>query len=138
MNWHINLRAVTIHIIQTSRFGTNDLHISLIFEMKDNALQLSTYKTYSKFRSGIEFEREAIPLFCLSEVTTNHVYIEDYNSEDSTSPANSRDDTVCSSEVISNDNDTMKGLRSLEHLSKLAYKEAVQKCHIAGQTHYPD
>jgi hypothetical protein len=121
---------------------TDDLHISLVFKTEDNAIgflgQLSYYKTYSKFRSGIEFEREAIPLSCLSEVTTNHVYIEDYKSEDSASPANSRDDTVCSSEVTSNDNDTMKGLRSLEDLSQLAYGEMINRCHIAASTPYPE
>ena len=122
---------------------SKDLCISLMFKQEADALgfigQLANYKAYDKFRNGVTFDSEPVVTSLTAQQTTQlrHVYITHYNPEESESPQNSRDCTICSSEVTTNSGDTDKGLRSLEDLSKLAPRETINKCHIAAQTPYP-
>ena len=115
-----------------------------MFKQEADALgfigQLANYQAYNKFRNGIDFQREpaVTPLTAQQMAQLKHVYVVDYSPGDSDSPQNSRDCTICGSEVTSNGGgDTEKGLRSLEDLSKLAPRETINRCHIAAQTPYP-
>jgi len=122
---------------------SNDLCISLMFKQEADALgfigQLANYKAYNKFKNGVTFESEPVVTSLTAQQTPQlrHVYITDYHQTASDSPQNSRDDSICTSEVTVNDGATEKGLRSLEDLSQLAPRESINKCHIAAQTPYP-
>jgi hypothetical protein len=119
--------------------SSEDLCISLMFKSEEHAItflgQMSLYKEGGKFRDNVNFEEEPTVRQFPIDTQVKHVYTIHYNPDDSASPANSRDDSICSSEVT-NAGDPVKQLRSLEDLSKIAYKETIYRCHIAAKAHY--
>jgi hypothetical protein len=66
------------------------------------------------------------------------VFITHYDPTTSSSPANSQDNSIHLSEVKSNSDDPEKGLRTVEDLSQLKFKEPLYKCHIAPQAYYEE
>jgi hypothetical protein len=119
---------------------SDDLAISLMFKSEENALgfigQMANFRAYNRFREGIEFDREPATIRLSSGETERHIWLTDCNSTESTSPDSSYADTIMS-DVTSDDTDAVKSLRSLEDLSRLAYRETINKCYIAGKKPYP-
>ena len=120
---------------------SDDLHISLVFETKDNALgfigQLSNFVANGRFRSDSVFQEEPIPLLN-NDFVLKHVYFIHYKKSDSSSPNNSRTDNVSDTVLTTNDTDPAKSLGSLEDLTQLMKKEMIAKCHIACKAHYSE
>ena len=123
---------------------SNDLHISLLFEEKEDALhfigQLANYQVFKRFRFGLTFEREPLLISMSAQQMTQlqHILITDYIQVDSDSPANSYSDSILSEETSFDGFDPDKRFRSLEDFSQLAYRESIFRCHIAPKAHYPD
>lgn len=122
--------------------NSDDLHVSLMFASESDAhdfiAQMANYKVYEKFRGGINFQRELIVINVPNRNACRPVLITDYDPTTSSSPANSHDNSIHHSEITSNNDEPEKGLKTVEDLHQLKYKETIYKCHIASQAHYSE
>ena len=67
-----------------------------------------------------------------------YVYLHHYDKSHSSSPDNSRADTMSKTSEVTNDFEPDKALRSLEDLTKLPKGDVVYKCHIAPQAFFKE
>ena len=120
--------------------NSDDLGIILMFKSETDALRficwLSELKASPQMYDNVLFVEEPdvndLPL------STRHVFVSHYNKGDSTSPTNSRADTLSQCSEIPNDMDPHKAFRSVEDLSKLAKGDVLYKCHIAPKAFFTD
>mmetsp|Transcript_7874 Transcript_7874/g.8349 ORF Transcript_7874/g.8349 Transcript_7874/m.8349 type:complete len:292 (-) Transcript_7874:282-1157(-) len=122
--------------------NSDDLHVSLMFASESDAhdfiAQMANYKVYEKFRGGINFEEELNVVMVANLSHCRLVLITHYDPSTSSSPANSHDNSIHHSEVTSNNDEPEKGLRTVEDLHQLKFKEIIYKCHIASQAYYSE
>jgi hypothetical protein len=120
--------------------GSKDLHISLLFSTVDLAhdflvclINYNMSHTLLKDRIEVHKNLEKID----SRVEAAFVYKDDYNFDESDSPANTHDDISSVTEVAVTTNPIFQ-LRSLEDLSKLAKFEPAYRCHIAPKAFFEE
>jgi len=116
--------------------GSNDLVLSLLFEVKSDALSflgvLAFHQTQTIGRGSVEFIRDFETFQHVQNVVP--ILISDYKPADSTSPDDSRADSIS---VTTNYQDPVFQLCSVQDLSRLVKHEQLFKCHIAPKAHYP-
>lgn len=121
-------------------FESNDLHVSLRFKLEENAVsfigRLSEMKCHSVVNDNIEINEQPETLLMMQPVS--YVFPHHYKKVDSTSPDNSRADTLSRTSEVTNDSDPDKAFRSVEDLTKLAKGDVLYKCHIAPQAFYEE
>ena len=121
--------------------GSKDLKIRILFKLESNALvflgRLAGYKVGGQFHNkcNIPFD-ESIEVFESGE-SSKAIFVTHYLKSDSTSPDNSRADTISSTE-ITNAGSPEHALMSLENLSKLPKGDCVYRCHIAPQAYFKE
>jgi len=120
--------------------GSSDLHVSLRFKLEENAVsfigRLSEMKCHSVLNDNIEINE--LPETLLLVQPASYVFPHHYRKVDSTSPANSRADTLSRTSEVTNDSEPDKAFRSVEDLTKLAKGDVVYKCHIAPQAFFEE
>ena len=121
--------------------GSSDLHVSLRFKLEENAVsfigRLSEMKCYySVLDDNIEINE--LPETLLLVQPASYVFPHHYRKVDSTSPNNSRADTVSMTSEVTNDSDPDKALRSVEDLTKLEKGAVVNRCHIAPKAYFKE
>ena len=118
--------------------NSDNLEISVLFKDEKNAAsflsRMANYKECDQFRGrGIEFERD-FEIF-KSDLKATYILVTDYVKESSTSPNNSRTETISVSEIPFT-GDPLHALCSLEDLTKLPKGDTVFKCHIAPKAFF--
>ena len=117
--------------------SSDDLIISLLFKAESNALGLlgglAVLQTQNSSRGGIQFN-ETFQVFQES-YAARPILISHYKTEKSTSPDNSRADSVS---VTTSYLDPKFQLRSFQDLSRMVKHEPLFSCHIASKALYPE
>ena len=120
--------------------GSSDLYVSLRFKLEENAVsfigRLSEMKCSSFLNDNIEINERPETLLLVQPAS--YVFPHHYMKVDSTSPINSRADTVSMISEVTNDSDPDKALRSVEDLTKLEKGAVVNRCHIAPKAYFKE
>jgi len=121
--------------------GSDDLHISLMFERKQDAHKymncLLEYKIspMSMLKEKLEVEKNVVAISSAQEGV--FVHRDDYHAEDSDSPSNTWDDVKSPTEIPIT-YDPLQQMRSLENLSLMPPGDTLYKCYIAPQAYYEE
>ena len=118
---------------------STDLHIKLLFLSKKEAHDfigcLVNYNVgHSLLKGSIEVQKK-IEEFS-SEIVAQYIFKDEYKSEESESPENTREGILSTSDVSSPSNPVYQ-LRSVENLSLFIRHEKAEKCHIAPSAFFP-
>ncbi len=120
---------------------SNDLHISLMFDNKKDAVKilncLAEYNigAASLFRGKLEVNKEVVELNVDQEGV--FVLFEDYVHADNNSPSNTSCSVKSPTEFLAVD-DPVQEMRSLEKVNEMPAGDTLFKCHIAPQGFFPD
>ena len=94
-------------------------------------------KCFSVLNDNIEINERPETLLLVQPAS--YVFLHHYYMKvDSTSPINSRADTLSMISEVTNDSDPHKALRSVEDLTKLEKGAVVNRCHIAPKAYFKE